>query len=275
MAHDSNSDESREVSDSDGVATADKRPIDQRRGGINWTAVSALAAVLSSVVAVYAVWPSGEEVLESPPVPGSHVRADALCTQSTEEFVPVGWGPDRPLFPVIQRAGFLTVNSTPDGPIGDERNFVGIRVVGDREEWLDRIEVVEGNSYRVRMAVNVDGPSEQVAKEVTAKFNLPACTGRQIGVAGFISSSNTFPREVYDGATFWSHEEFSLAYVPDSAVYETNQSPEGGFHVPGNTELFTALGTKLGVVELMGAIPSGYDNSGYLSFEVEPQFGTG
>lgn len=182
------------------------------------------------------------------------------------------WGPERPTFTIERPADHITFNSITNNPnIGDERNFVGIRENGTNGKWQDNQTVEAGKSYVVRMYVHNNAASNLnlVAKDVTAKFNLPTTTATSIQVNGFLSSSNASPTEVYDHATFSSDKKFNLALVPGTIKYYNNANGNG-FTIPES--LFTSAGAKLGYTKMDGNIPGCFQYAGYLTFIVKPQF---
>jgi len=183
------------------------------------------------------------------------------------------WGPTRETYTVEQPADKITFNSITNNPnIGDERNFVGIRETGSANVWYDDVNVQPGKEYLVRMYVhnNAADNLNLVAKDVTAKFNLPTETGKSLQVNGFLSASNASPLEVYDHATFTSNENFNLDYIEGSLKYENNAFGAAGTALPES--IFTSTGALLGYDELNGEIPGCFQYAGYVSFKVKPQF---
>jgi hypothetical protein len=87
-----------------------------------------------------------------------------------------------------------------------------------------------------------------------------------------VETDDAYPRSVASSAILWSRENFSIAFNGDSARYETNGSPNGGFHLVGESEFLTSKGSLLGVGKLDGQVPGGYENAGYVSLEFHPQF---
>jgi uncharacterized repeat protein (TIGR01451 family)/LPXTG-motif cell wall-anchored protein len=185
----------------------------------------------------------------------------------------LAWGPTRPTYTIEHPADHITFNSITNNPnIGDERNFVGIRETGTTDKWSDDMTIVKGKEYTVRMYVhnNAAANLNLVAKDVTAKFNLPTTTGKSIQVNGFLDSSNATPTEVYDHAIFTSSEDFNLAYISGSLKYENNSFGAAGVALPES--IFTSTGAKLGYDKLDGNIPGCFQYAGYVTFTVKPQF---
>lgn len=191
-------------------------------------------------------------------------------------IVPAGllaWGPSRPTYTMAHPADHITFNSITDEPnVGDERNFVGARDANSANVWFDNINVQEGHEYLVRAFVHNDAAANLnlVAQNVTAKFNVPTTTGKSVTVAGFIDSSNASPTEVWDETTFTSSQDFNLAYVPGSALFENNFFGPSGVKL--SDSIVTNSGVLLGYNKLDGRIPGCEQFSGYVSFKVRPQF---
>ena len=186
------------------------------------------------------------------------------------------WGPteNRDTFTIKKPASYVTFNSITDNPnIGDERNFVGIRQDGTNSAWSDSMTVESGKTYVVRLYVHNDAGANYnlTAKDVTAKVNLPTTTAKSIDVFGFISASNSSPKEVYDQATFKASQNFNLAYVANSLTYENNYFTNG---VGLSENIFTSTGVKLGYKKLDGSIKGCMQYAGYVTFKVKPQFAT-
>ena len=193
--------------------------------------------------------------------------------------VSLAWGPSRETFTIDNPSDHVQFNSITNNPnIGDERNFVGIRESTAANTWYDTMNVQSGKEYVVRMYVHNNAATSLnlVAKDVTAKVNLPTTTGKSIEVNGFISASNVGANakgnagayaEVYDQATFTNSADFNLAYVAGSLKYENN-----AFGAAGTTlteSIFTSTGAKLGYDKLDGNIPGCFQYSGYVIFKVK------
>lgn len=184
------------------------------------------------------------------------------------------WGPDRPTYTIDHPADHVTFNSITNNPnIGDERNFVNIRESGTQNLWTDNQKVQEGKTYTVRLfvhnnaATSLNASGKGIAKDVVANVNLPTTTGKSIQVDGMVSASNASPKKVWDQAVFSSDKDFNLALVPGTLKYENNK---GVFNLPAS--LLTSTGAKLGYDKMDGTIPGCFQYSGYVSFQVKPQF---
>lgn len=216
---------------------------------------------------------SGEaDTLQSAPPSQADEKSSKSCSGDSEGKATVGWGPDRPIFYDDTYPNFLTFNSTGfNANIGDERNFVGIRPISspNSEKWSDRVEVQNGELYRVRIYVRLDGPSSHHSEKTKLMVNLPNCTAHRIGVGAFINSLNAFPQQVYDGAEFWSRRNFNLYLMPDSGMVNGNFYPDGEYI--SLNDLVTQTGISLGSKKLDGNFYPGYENSVYVTFIVKAQ----
>ncbi len=185
------------------------------------------------------------------------------------------WGPSRDTFTMKNPAPYVTFNAITDNPdYGDERNFVRIKDAANTSAggWSDEINVQSDKEYLVQMYVhnNAADNLNLVAKNVNAKFNVPATTGKSVQIDGFISSSNASPTQVWDQAVFNSDKNFNIAYVPGSAVYYNNKTGQGGVKL--SDAIVTDSGATLGYeLPLNGDTPGCFKYSGYVSFKVKAQ----
>ena len=181
------------------------------------------------------------------------------------------WGPARPSFTIEKPADYITFNSITNNPVigGDEKDFVGIREVGSNAKWTNNMKVQNGKEYYVRMYVHNNAASNLnlVAENVVAKLNVPTTTAKNVTVQGQISASNAKPNTVWDEATFSSDNDFNLAYVAGSALFENNGM--------GTTKLQDSIvnntGAKLGYDKLDGKIPGCFQYAGYVTVKVKAQ----
>jgi uncharacterized repeat protein (TIGR01451 family)/LPXTG-motif cell wall-anchored protein len=195
----------------------------------------------------------------------------------------LAWGPNRQTFTIANPSDHVQFNSITDNPnVGDERNFVGVRDASAANTWYDSLNAESGKTYVVRMYVHNNAATSLnlVANNVTAKVNLPTTTGTSVDITGFIDASNVGAdgksnpgafAEVYDNAKLTSNQNFNVAYVPGSLKYENN-SANSPYMLPES--IFTSAGAKLGYNQMDGNIPGCFQYSGYVSFEVKPQFAT-
>ena len=181
------------------------------------------------------------------------------------------WGPSRPSFTIEKPADYITFNSITNNPVigGDEKDFVGIREVGSNAKWTNNMKVQNGKEYYVRMYVHNNAASNLnlVAENVVAKLNIPTTTAKNVTVQGQISASNAKPNTVWDEATFSSDNDFNLAYVAGSALFENNGM--GTTKLPDS--IVNNTGAKLGYDKLDGKIPGCFQYAGYVTVKVKAQ----
>ena len=181
------------------------------------------------------------------------------------------WGPSRPSFTIEKPADYITFNSITNNPVigGDEKDFVRIREVGSNAKWTNNMKVQNGKEYYVRMYVHNNAASNLnlVAENVVAKLNVPTTTAKNVTVQGQISASNAKPNTVWDEATFSSDNDFNLAYVAGSALFENNGM--GTTKLPDS--IVNNTGAKLGYDKLDGKIPGCFQYAGYVTVKVKAQ----
>lgn len=221
---------------------------------------------------------AGTQSLQTAPPALPDSTSTDLCSDDSEAHVASGWGPDRPTYHDDTFPTALTFNSTSDNVnLGDERNFTTVKPANMTEAsgWLDSVEVHNNQEYLVRIYARLDGPDAYSAKGTTLVVNLPTCTGHRIGYAAILSSLDTFPSEVWDGASFWSRNDFNLALVPDSGTVYGNAWPrneKGQLGLPYPVgDLVTSKGIPLGSEKLDGVFKPGYENAVYVTFKVRAQ----
>ena len=181
------------------------------------------------------------------------------------------WGPSRPSFTIEKPADYITFNSITNNPVigGDEKDFVRIREVGSNAKWTNNMKVQNGKEYYVRMYVHNNAASNLnlVAENVVAKLNVPTTTAKNVTVQGQISASNAKPNTVWDEATFSSDNDFNLAYVAGSALFENNGM--GTTKLPDS--IVNNTGAKLGYDKLDGKVPGCFQYAGYVTVKVKAQ----
>ena len=181
------------------------------------------------------------------------------------------WGPSRPSFTIEKPADYITFNSITNNPVigGDEKDFVGIREVGSNANWTNNMKVQNGKEYYVRIYVHNNAASNLnlVAENVVAKLNVPTTTAKTVTVQGQVSASNAKPNTVWDEATFSSDNDFNLAYVAGSALFENNGM--GTTKLPDS--IVNNTGATLGYSKLDGKIPGCFQYAGYVTVKVKAQ----
>ena len=181
------------------------------------------------------------------------------------------WGPSRPSFTIEKPADYIIFNSITNNPVigGDEKDFVGIREVGSNANWTNNMKVQNGKEYYVRIYVHNNAASNLnlVAENVVAKLNVPTTTAKTVTVQGQVSASNAKPNTVWDEATFSSDNDFNLAYVAGSALFENNGM--GTTKLPDS--IVNNTGATLGYSKLDGKIPGCFQYAGYVTVKVKAQ----
>ncbi|MCL1929734.1 isopeptide-forming domain-containing fimbrial protein [Candidatus Saccharibacteria bacterium] len=190
--------------------------------------------------------------------------------------------------------------------IGDETQFLNVKEKGTttndeyngwrsaEPNYTDPQVVQEGKTYRVRMFVHNNNPKgmEVLANNVVAKVNMADESAQlEKTITAYIQGSNT--NQVYDEAKFVSGngKKFNLAYVPGSVEYVnnwTNNSTNFGKYTKGKSgngyakltdNMFAAPGAQIGysnynanTLQFTDSIPGCYQYSGWIFFDVIPQF---
>lgn len=184
------------------------------------------------------------------------------------------WGPtDRPTYTADNPADHITFNSiTDNSDYGDERNFVRIKDAANTAAggWSDELKVEANKEYLVQMYVHNNAASSLglVAENTRVMANVPATTGKQVQIDGFISADNATPGEVWDQAVFTGDTDFNLAYVAGSATMYNNVFTNG---TPLSDNIVTDQGALVGYDKMDGKVPGCFKYSGYVSFKVKAQ----
>jgi len=187
----------------------------------------------------------------------------------------LAWGPSRPTFTYEHPAPYVTFNSITNNPkVGDERNFVRVREAGVGN-YTENATLQAGKSYEVMVyyhnnassGLNASGAG--IAKDVLLRMQMSASVAAngKTDVAGFITSSNAKPKEVYDTATLNnpSNGQMNLSFVAGSAKVTSNGAVNGAT-LPDS--VFTT-GTKLGYDSLNGTLKGCNEFAGYVIFKIK------
>ena len=188
----------------------------------------------------------------------------------------LAWGDSgngRPVYTIEQiNAGKLgntiTFNSITNGKIGDERNFVGAKLVNSNSATYnaDDITVKDGDVLTVRLYVHNNSPkgTAAVAKDVKASFSLPTTVGKKQTIIGYIDSSNATPNRYWDEVYLNSSEDFYIEYVKGSAKY-TNAK----LGTVALADSIVTSGSTIGYDALNGKIPGCYEYDGEVTIQVK------
>lgn len=187
----------------------------------------------------------------------------------------LAWGPSRPTFTYEHPAPYVTFNSITNNPkVGDERNFVRVREAGVGN-YTENATLQAGKSYEVMVyyhnnassGLNASGTG--IAKDVLLRMQMSASVAAKgkTDVAGFITSSNAKPKEVYDTATLNNPTagQMNLSFVAGSAKVTSNGAVNGAT-LPDS--VFTS-GAKLGYDSLNGTLKGCNEFAGYVIFKIK------
>lgn len=186
----------------------------------------------------------------------------------------LAWGPERETYHWDTAAPHRTMNSIIDNPaVGDERNFVRVRKVGD-EKVKDEVALEVGQEYEVQIyfhnnaseSLNASGAG--IADNVRMNTILPGfvAKGTTAEISGTITAGNTTPKSVWDEAYVTSTSDVYLRYVPDSAIIHSNGSING-MNV-GPDYLFSAEGALIGYSKNhWGVLPGCNQYAGFVSYK--------
>lgn len=190
------------------------------------------------------------------------------------------YGPERRTFTANSPADYVTFNSMTDNPkVGDERNFVRIREVG-QEKYVDSINIVPGKEYEVYTFFHNNASSTLNSKEhnykgialdtkLQAKMPSIIKKGTTVNITSTISAKNANPLSVWDHVTVSSPAmDVALRYIPDTAKIFSNGAVNGRTI---HSDLFSS-GAMLGYSHLNGIIPGCTDYSGYVTYRFKAEF---
>lgn len=177
----------------------------------------------------------------------------------------------------------IVFNVLSDGPIGDEKNFVGARRVTGKNEGVnnvwngDTIEAEDGQRYLIRAYVDNCNPNglNAVSEGTRVAFYIPEESGTELAVNGFIFSDNASPAEYWDGVCFYSDTPIHLEYEYGSAKMENNGiGANGGVQLGDEivTKAHSENGILIGYEKLDGRIAGGSTYDAYISIKVTVVF---
>lgn len=190
-----------------------------------------------------------------------------------DDYWEAHWGPDRRLS-TVEEGGlpYPEFNSISDGVIGNEVNFVSLKLASDQrsESWTDDLWVDPGDRVLMRIYVNNAGKDSHEVTEAgwlqDARLQVgQSSTTRQTSVYGILTAANS--KDVWDGATIHSEANLAAKWVPDSLKIESNYHP-GPKGKRLSLEAAEGGGVRLGTEDMDGLIPPGYDYAAYISVEL-------
>lgn len=190
------------------------------------------------------------------------------------------YGPERKTFVGEKPADYVTFNSMTDNPkVGDERNFVRIKEVG-QTGYVDSAKIVPGKEYEVYTFFHNNASSslntaehghKGIARNVKMLAKMPSIIrkGQNVDITSTISASNASPSAVWDHVAVSSPErDVALKYVPDSATVYSNGAINGK-KLP--SKIFSE-GALLGYSDLNGIVPGCTEYSGYVTYRFKADF---
>lgn len=166
----------------------------------------------------------------------------------------------------------VVLNSISDGPIGDEKNFVGAAAINEEDigVWnADWIRVSENSTYIIRIFVHNNSPKgyDAIAENVTVCFSIDGEPGKELVVKGSIHANNATPTDYNDTVVFMSDRDFRLEYVPGTAIYNNN---EGLFAL--DDLVAAGVPAYIGFSAMDGVLPGCYQYAGVATIKVRPVF---
>ena len=190
------------------------------------------------------------------------------------------WGPTRTTYTNESPAPYATFNSiTNNAAVGDERNFVRVRELGNNSKYSDQVEVTPGKEYEVYIyyhnnaATNTNASGLGVATAVKASSAYPTIlhTNERGMISGIISwsyveSANAAAKngKVWDEAYLTTKTDgVVMRYKTGTATIHNGGQANGSVL---STDLFTTNGTYLGYNKLTGTLPGCAEYSGYITY---------
>lgn len=187
------------------------------------------------------------------------------------------YGPERDTYTMQLPANHPVFNSITDNPaLGDERNFVRIREVG-QSTFVDEVEIEPGKEYEVYIyyhnnaASNLNAGGTGIASGVKVASTFPGKVkkGTDEQVTGAISATNTDPVKVWDEAKVSTkYDEVLLSYKDGSATIH-NSDPSTTNDSILSQDIFTEDGTYIGSLALDGVVLGCGEYSGYITYVLE------
>ena len=184
--------------------------------------------------------------------------------------VQAGFGPERPTYTMQKPADHITFDSITNNPVaGDERFFLKGALPG-ASKYTDPVTgAQDGQEITLEMYVHNNAASNLnlKAKDVTVRVALPQGSKQEQVITGFINSSNSAPKEIFDTLNVTGAQKgfFELQYVPGSATLTNNHFKSG---VKLSDSIVTS-GAKVGFDSLNGVIPGCAEFSGWVTLRVK------
>jgi uncharacterized repeat protein (TIGR01451 family) len=195
------------------------------------------------------------------------------------------WWPERPTFTVAHPAPYVTFNSITDNPnYGDERTFYDVKDATNTSTggFADKVQVKDGETLLLRTYVHNNaadnlntvpdgkGGYVGVAKNTKVRIFLPTASATALRSNSYVSASNATPTEVADTVDFVGNSNFTLEYVPGSAVTYNNAHPTG---VALNDSI-VSTGANLGYETMNGTLPGCFQYTNIVTVKVKVKMPT-
>ena len=200
--------------------------------------------------------------------------SSSLGVQDASALVDTPWGPDRKTFTWEDPAPYATFNSITNNPgVGDERNFVQMREVG-QQYYQDEVTIEAGKTYEVYIYYHNNADGHEVGKTAigiadgaSVKSSFPATVkkGERATITATIFASDTDPLEVWDGVYMNPIEDLYLRYIPGTATIH-NGGKLNGQNI-GPDYLF-GDGALLGYNKFSGILPGCNEYAGYVTYQL-------
>ncbi len=175
----------------------------------------------------------------------------------------MAWGPERQTYTMEKPADRAVFNSIIDNAaVGDERDFVRIAEAGSGREFTSELILEPGKEYEVWIYYHNDASESYntaahdyvgLARNTRMISYYPEALakGERGKIEGYITSTSTDPKTIWDEAYITAKEALTISYVEGSAhiynKWDANKTELG-------KELFTSDGVWLGVNKLNGLV---------------------
>ena len=197
-----------------------------------------------------------------------------LMANNASALVDTPWGPDRKTFTWDDPAPYATFNSITDNPgVGDERNFVQVREVG-QDYYQDEVTLEAGKTYEVYIYYHNNADAHEVGKTAigiadgaAVKSSFPAMvkSGEKATVTATLFASDTDPLAVWDGAYLNPSQDLYLRYVPGTATIHNGGALNGQSIGP---DYLFGDGALLGYNQFSGILPGCNEYAGYITYQI-------
>ena len=211
------------------------------------------------------------------PVAGFALAGAVAMFNNASAIVETSWGPqDRPTFTWDGPADHVTFNSITDNPnIGDERNFVRVRKVGDTGYNSDKVDLEVGQEYEVfvyyhnNASAGLNKSGKGIARSVYMRTEFPKylTEGQDGVVTAFINSVNADPVEIWDTAYLHANGSVYLNFVPNSAVIHNGGNSDGTV-LSGDAMLGEQGVTLAYWNDMWGMVPGCNEYAGYVTYKI-------